>query len=234
MVDDTVLVMGNWSAGMVRYHEPIRGKGWRKVLKQHGFRVYLIDEFRLSSICPVCNHGLETFRYVRNPRSWQLDTNPWVKCHGLLRCQNENCLESVAGPKGFKRRRLWNRDIAAVLNLKHTLVGLRENNASHAKRQMEKAIPSPKTKSVFDPKPKRKPRRIPIARRKFNTRPRRNPGREYKRKDKRKTKREAKREAKAAAPPKQLSAKRPFADVDSGSIDKVSPVKLLKDVSHRG
>ncbi|KAJ1850005.1 hypothetical protein LPJ57_008274 [Coemansia sp. RSA 486] len=95
---------------------------------------------------------------------------------------------------------------------------------------MEKAIPSPKTKSVFDPKPKRKPRRIPIARRKFNTRPRRNPGREYKRK----TKREAKREAKAAAPPKQLSDKRPFADVDSGSVDKVPPVKLLKDVSHRG
>ncbi|KAJ2226577.1 hypothetical protein IWW45_007405, partial [Coemansia sp. RSA 485] len=207
MVDDTVLVMGNWSAGMVRYHEPIRGKGWRKVLKQHGFRVYLIDEFRSSSICPVCNHGLETFRYVRNPRSWQLDNNPWVKCHGLLRCQNENCLESVAGPKGFKRRRLWNRDIAAVLNLKHILVDLREN------------ICIPERFSRKTPNGKG------YSKRKFNTRPRRNPGREYKRK----TKREAKREAKAAAPPKQLSDKRPFADVDSGSVDKVPPVKLLKD-----
>ncbi|KAJ2236119.1 hypothetical protein IWW45_002040 [Coemansia sp. RSA 485] len=83
---DPVLVMGNWPAGMVRYHEPIRGKGWRRVLKQHGFQVYLIDEFQSSSICPVCNHGLETFRYVRNLRSWQLDNNPWAKCHGLLRC----------------------------------------------------------------------------------------------------------------------------------------------------
>ncbi|KAJ2639380.1 hypothetical protein GGF40_000938 [Coemansia sp. RSA 1286] len=135
-----------------------------------------------------------------------------------------NCLESVAGPKGFKRRRLWNRDIAAVLNLKHILVGLRENmcipERFSRKTPKEKAIPKPKTKtkSVFDPKPKRKPKRIPIAKRKFKTRPRR----------------KAKREVKAAAPPKQLSAKRPFADVDSGSEDEVPPIKLLKDVRRQG
>ncbi|KAJ2237881.1 hypothetical protein IWW45_000623, partial [Coemansia sp. RSA 485] len=70
------------------------------------------------------------------------------------------------------------------------------------------------TKSVFDPKPKRKPRRIPIA--------------------KRKGKRKTKREAEAAAPPKQLSDKRPFADVDSGSDDEVPPIRLRKDVRRRG
>ncbi|KAJ2637150.1 hypothetical protein GGF40_002562, partial [Coemansia sp. RSA 1286] len=72
----------------------------------------------------------------------------------------------------------------------------------------------------------------------FKTRPRRNPGREYKRKEKCKArcknKRKAKREAKAAAPPKQLSDKHPFADVDSGSDDEVPPIKLLKDVRRRG
>ncbi|KAJ2221376.1 hypothetical protein IWW45_008889, partial [Coemansia sp. RSA 485] len=58
---------------------------------------------------------------------------------------------------------------------------------------------------------------------------------EYKRKEKRKAKREAKREANAAALPKQLSAKRLFADVDSsGSDDEVSLIKLLKDVRRRG
>ncbi|KAJ2701830.1 hypothetical protein FB645_004503, partial [Coemansia sp. IMI 203386] len=68
-----------------------------------------------------------------------------------------------------------------------------------------------------------KPKRIPIAKRKFKTRPRR------------KDKRKAKREAKAVAPPKQLSAKSPFADVDSsGSDDEVPPIKLLKDVRRRG
>ncbi|KAJ2593213.1 hypothetical protein H4R99_006163, partial [Coemansia sp. RSA 1722] len=172
------------------------------VLKQHGFQVYLIDEFRSSSICPVCNHGLATFRYVRNPRSWQLDSNPWVKCHGLLRCQNENCLESVAGPKGFK---------PAVLNLKHILVGLREEKCIperfSRKTPKEKAIPKPKTKST-----------------------KAQSWAEYKRKEKRKAKREAKREANAAALPKQLSAKRLFADVDSsGSDDEVPKLKAKCD-----
>ncbi|KAJ2704236.1 hypothetical protein FB645_003471, partial [Coemansia sp. IMI 203386] len=86
--------------------------------------------------------------------------------------------------------------------------------------------------------PKHKPKRIPIAKRKFKTRPRRNPGREYKRKEKCKArcknKRKTIREAKAAAPPKQLSAKRHFADVDSGSDDEVPLIKLLKDVRRRG
>ncbi|KAJ2601223.1 hypothetical protein GGF39_001352 [Coemansia sp. RSA 1721] len=81
---------------------------------------------------------------------------------------------------------------------------------------MEKAIPKPKHKSVFDPKPKRKPKR------------------NKRRKPKRNKRRKAKREAKAAALPKQLSAKRPFADMDSsGSDDEVSLIKLLKDVRRR-
>ncbi|KAJ2537582.1 hypothetical protein EV175_006679, partial [Coemansia sp. RSA 1933] len=40
---DAVLVMGNWSVPMARFHEPIRGKGMRKMLRQHGFQVYLLD-----------------------------------------------------------------------------------------------------------------------------------------------------------------------------------------------
>ncbi|KAJ2700502.1 hypothetical protein FB645_004971 [Coemansia sp. IMI 203386] len=67
------------------------------------------------------------------------------------------------------------------------MVGLRENKCIperfSRKTPKEKAIPKPKSKSVFNPKPK--PKRIPIAKRKLKTRPRRNPGREYKRKEKR-------------------------------------------------
>ncbi|KAJ2088645.1 hypothetical protein IW138_004027 [Coemansia sp. RSA 986] len=42
---DPVLVLGNWSAGMCKYHEPIRGVGMRGILRKHGFKVYLLDEF---------------------------------------------------------------------------------------------------------------------------------------------------------------------------------------------
>jgi hypothetical protein len=49
---DTVLVLGDWSASNTCYHEPIWGKGMRIMLKQHGFLVYLIHEFWTSSCCP--------------------------------------------------------------------------------------------------------------------------------------------------------------------------------------
>ncbi|KAJ1722080.1 hypothetical protein LPJ61_005967, partial [Coemansia biformis] len=55
---DPVLAMGDWSAPMARYHEPIRGKGMRAMLKREGFEVYLIKEFRTSSLCPACLTGV--------------------------------------------------------------------------------------------------------------------------------------------------------------------------------
>ncbi|KAI9317451.1 hypothetical protein BX666DRAFT_1937390, partial [Dichotomocladium elegans] len=106
---DTVLVMGNWSAPIARFHEPIRGKGWRDIFKRHGFKVYLIDEYRISVTCPECSNRLETFKRIPNPRPWQRIKRPEIKYHGLLRCTKLNCLTSME----FSRSRLWNRDTAA-------------------------------------------------------------------------------------------------------------------------
>ncbi|PHZ14529.1 uncharacterized protein RHIMIDRAFT_275382, partial [Rhizopus microsporus ATCC 52813] len=70
--EDAVFVMGNWSAPHARYHEPIRGLGFRRLLKKHEFQVYLIDEYRTSRCCPTClNESLHTFRRVPNPRPYQ-------------------------------------------------------------------------------------------------------------------------------------------------------------------
>lgn len=57
----------------------------------------------------------------------QCRNNPEVKCHGLLRykktiyyylqfykCTNQKC-------KGNRGQRLWNRDLAGILNFRHTL-----------------------------------------------------------------------------------------------------------------
>ncbi|KAJ2177072.1 hypothetical protein GGF45_003424, partial [Coemansia sp. RSA 551] len=52
---DAIFILGNWSASMTRFHEPIRGKGWRTLLKRGGFDVYLIDEYLTSKTCPNCN-----------------------------------------------------------------------------------------------------------------------------------------------------------------------------------
>ncbi|KAJ2473603.1 hypothetical protein IWW56_005960, partial [Coemansia sp. RSA 2131] len=51
---EPVFIMGNWSAPMTQFHEPIRGKGWQTLLKRGGFDVYLIDEYLTSKTCPNC------------------------------------------------------------------------------------------------------------------------------------------------------------------------------------
>ncbi|KAL4211057.1 hypothetical protein AB4K20DRAFT_1967637 [Rhizopus microsporus] len=80
--EDAVFVIGNWSAPHARYHEPIRGLGFRRLLKKHGLQAFLIDEYKTSRCCPTChNESLHTFRRVPNPRPHQRERYPTVVCH---------------------------------------------------------------------------------------------------------------------------------------------------------
>ncbi|KAG0769619.1 hypothetical protein G6F16_001976 [Rhizopus arrhizus] len=83
--NDAVFVMGNYSAPNIRYQEPVRGVGFRRLLKKHEFSVHLIDEFRTSQFCPSCeNRSLTTFKRIPNPRPYQRRNNPEVIRYGLL------------------------------------------------------------------------------------------------------------------------------------------------------
>ncbi|KAI7893094.1 uncharacterized protein EV154DRAFT_417663, partial [Mucor mucedo] len=67
---ETVHVMVNWSAPNTRFHEPIPGLGFCRLLEKAGERVCLIDEFRTSHCYPAYERrSLETFWMVDNPRS---------------------------------------------------------------------------------------------------------------------------------------------------------------------
>ncbi|KAJ2093256.1 hypothetical protein IW138_000549 [Coemansia sp. RSA 986] len=127
--EKSTVILGNWSAPMARYHEPIRGVGFRRMLRKKGCRVHLIDEFRTSKICPNCLIGtLEKFLKVPNPRPYQRKKMKEVLCHGLLKCTNELCMgpvevDGVLTP----RSRMYNRDLAAVLNFRHIFHGLRDH-----------------------------------------------------------------------------------------------------------
>lgn len=132
---DCILILGNWSAAHTKFHEPIKGKGLRNSLRKEGFKVYLLDEFKTSSICPSCENKLATFKECINPRPYRRSTNPKVKCHGLLRCLNQNCLKKQAltekDQKNIKYR-LWNRDLAAVLNFRKIVFSLRSTSQKPA------------------------------------------------------------------------------------------------------
>ncbi|KAJ1662292.1 hypothetical protein EV178_006013 [Coemansia sp. RSA 1646] len=123
------VILGNWSMPMARYHEPIRGVGLRRILRKKGCQVHLIDEFRTSKACPNCFAGtLKKFLKVPNPRPYQRKKLKEVLCHGLLKCTNQLCMgpvevDGVLTP----RSRMYNRDLAAILNFRHIFHSLRNH-----------------------------------------------------------------------------------------------------------
>ncbi|KAI8055234.1 hypothetical protein BDF22DRAFT_618639 [Syncephalis plumigaleata] len=133
---DAAFVMGNWSAPHTKYHEPIRGIGFRRLLKRHGFKVFLIDEHKTSKCCPACNNPtLEKFKKVANPRLKKRKDSHRIICHGLLsnkrNCSNMNAIPAAAcviDPE-FNRydHRLWNRDMAACLNFIQIIRSVRKD-----------------------------------------------------------------------------------------------------------
>ncbi|KAI9362610.1 hypothetical protein BD770DRAFT_359362 [Pilaira anomala] len=132
---DCILILGNWSASRTRFHEPIKGNGLRNSLRKEGFKVYLLDEFKTSSICPSCENKLSTFKECINPRPYRRSANPKVTSHRLLRCINQNCLEKQALTEKDQENvkyRLWNRDLAAVLNFRKIVISLRTTSQKPA------------------------------------------------------------------------------------------------------
>ncbi|KAH9251374.1 hypothetical protein BASA81_010785 [Batrachochytrium salamandrivorans] len=103
--DEVVLGWGDWSRGsQMKFLEPTKGVGMRKLFSRAGYEVVLVDEFRTSCTCFACEGGAcEKFRVVENPRPWMRAKRPMVLRHGLLRCKT--C------------ERLWNRDRNGSLNI---------------------------------------------------------------------------------------------------------------------
>ncbi|KAI8092844.1 uncharacterized protein BX664DRAFT_261191 [Halteromyces radiatus] len=124
--NDSVLVIGDWSAPHQRHHEPMRGVGMRRMLVRFGCQLYLIDEFRTSKVCPSCSQrSLEHFGLFPNPRPFRTGQ---VRRWGLLRCTSQQCLDAMtaAGHEGSHRQ--WNRDLMACLNMRTILLSHREGN----------------------------------------------------------------------------------------------------------
>ncbi|KAJ1891111.1 hypothetical protein LPJ81_005807 [Coemansia sp. IMI 209127] len=117
---------------MTRYHEPIRGRGMRRMLKRHKLKVVLIDKYRTSKTCPACDGLIKRFIHVPNPHPFRAKKRPTVWCNGLLRCTSKECIAWVTQNSSRKARepewvadgRYWNRDTAAALNFRHMVRSL--------------------------------------------------------------------------------------------------------------
>ncbi|KAJ2548811.1 hypothetical protein EV175_004683 [Coemansia sp. RSA 1933] len=102
---------------------PYNSKGMRKMLRQYGFQVYLLDKYHISKTCPAYIKGnLTTFKRVQNPRLYRRRETP--KSNAMV--FSVNCMEPMANGSAASPHHvcLWNRDLAGVLNFRHILNGL--------------------------------------------------------------------------------------------------------------
>jgi len=103
---DVVIGSGDWSqkAGMMSFgKEATKGVGMRKIFRQNGYKVFLVDEFKTSCMCSKCenNNGrCEIFKTRPNPKPYKDNIIP---VHGLLKCKT--C------------KTMWNRDVNSATNI---------------------------------------------------------------------------------------------------------------------
>ncbi len=100
--EEVVIGIGDFEQHKHRkFKEPVKGKGFRTLLRKHGYDLYLVDEYKTSCTCHNCHERCETFRYCQNPKPWKQEQT--IKRHGLVMCQTCHSI--------------WNRDVNASLNI---------------------------------------------------------------------------------------------------------------------
>ena len=103
-----VIGFGDWEQKQHRrFKEPTKGKGFRKLMRQSGYDVLLVDEFRTSLQCSKCqieDGKCLKFRKRLDPNKKKSDEDRQFRLvHGLLKCNTCN--------------RIWNRDFNAAINI---------------------------------------------------------------------------------------------------------------------
>lgn len=101
----TLVCLGNWSQNNHRrFHQPVKGKGFRDMFRRAGYDVVLVDEFRTSCTCSTCQIPTAKCKEVQLPFERRSPQQPHrTRIHGLLQCSH--C------------ERKWNRDTNAAINI---------------------------------------------------------------------------------------------------------------------
>ena len=105
--EETIVIMGDFDKkSNMKGKEPAKIKGLRKVLRNGGYKVYLINEFRTSKLCNKCCSEVENFKEKSDGYlEWS-----------LVRCTNVDCRpESMQN--NLDARRIYNRDQNACMNM---------------------------------------------------------------------------------------------------------------------
>jgi hypothetical protein len=145
--EDVIICAGDFEQKQhMKYKEPTKGIGMRKLFRQNGYKLYLVDEFRTSCMCSICKTEIgrcDKFKIRKNPKPYKSGN---ILVHGLLTCKKCSCV--------------WNRDVNGATNIyriaKNAINGIerpkylcREKKEENPKKEkVKKVIQKKANKSV--------------------------------------------------------------------------------------
>jgi arginine repressor len=95
--EDCILVLGDYDKGEhnMKGKEPIINRRIRKIFRNNGYKVYMINEFRTSKLCNVCESCCSPFlkRESNKPKDIDKKTKKrkLIEVWGLTLCENKKC-----------------------------------------------------------------------------------------------------------------------------------------------
>lgn len=94
--EECIIVLGDYDKeNNMKGKEPIINRRIRKIFRNHKYQVFMINEFRTSKLCNVCESNCDTFlkRESKNPKHKDKKTNKQkiIEVWGLTLCENKNC-----------------------------------------------------------------------------------------------------------------------------------------------
>ena len=144
--EDVIICAGDFEQkqGMKYGKEPVKGKGIRKIFRDNGYKLYLVDEFRTSCMCSICKEETgrcDKFQIRKNPKPYKSGN---ILIHGLLTCK--------------KCSGVWNRDVNSATNIyrlaKNAINGL-ERPKYLCREKKDENIKVEKPKKVVQKKAKK-------------------------------------------------------------------------------
>ena len=95
--DDCIIVLGDYDKGEhnMKGKEPIINRRIRKIFRNNGYKVYMINEFRTSKLCNVCESCCSPFLKRESHKPKDIDNKTkkgkLIEVWGLTLCENKKC-----------------------------------------------------------------------------------------------------------------------------------------------
>ncbi len=116
--DKVVIGFGDYDQKHIKYKEPTKGKGFRKIFRQAGYNTFLVDEYKTSCTSFITELPNENFRQRGNSKPYK---NNIMFQHGLLRSKN------IPNNNSNAKHILYDRDYNGSMNIRKIFVNHLEN-----------------------------------------------------------------------------------------------------------